>query len=93
MGYKLFWVKFSHAFAYFVVSFTSQMALLSNINFYFDLKTRLCLIDSSSWQARENIFIILRVITHWFLVLSNFFRVGMGPFDISTRVSWNKLLV
>ena len=24
--------------------FTSQMALLSNINFYFDCKTRLCLI-------------------------------------------------
>ena len=44
MGCTLFWVKFGHAFAYFVVSVTSQMALLSNINFYFDCKTRVCLI-------------------------------------------------
>ena len=44
----LFWVKFGHAFAYFVVSVKySQMALLSNINFYFDCKTRLCLIVPS----------------------------------------------
>ena len=35
--------------------FTSQMALLSEINSYFDCKTRLCLY--SSWQAKENNYI------------------------------------
>ena len=40
----LFWVKFAHVFAYFMVSVTSQMAQVSNINFHFDCKTRLCLI-------------------------------------------------
>ena len=44
MSCTLFWVKFGNAFAYFVFRFTSQMALLSNIIFYFDCKTRLCLI-------------------------------------------------
>ena len=48
MGCTHFWVKFGNAFAYFVVSVnfpvTSQMALLSNINFYFNCKTRLYLI-------------------------------------------------
>ena len=44
MGCTLFWVKFGHAFAYFCgFVFTSQMAILSNLNFYFDCKTRLCL--------------------------------------------------
>ena len=33
--------------------FTSQMALLSNINFYFDFKTRLCLIVAG---RQEKIF-------------------------------------
>ena len=36
-------MKFGHAFAYFVF-FSSQMALLSNINFCFGCKTRMCLI-------------------------------------------------
>ena len=45
IGCTLFWVKFDNAFAYFVVFvFTGQMALLFNINFYFDCKIRLCLI-------------------------------------------------
>ena len=50
MGCTLFWVKFGNAFAYFVVSWfrvyynTSKMALLFNINFYFDCKIRLFLI-------------------------------------------------
>ena len=39
--------------------FTSQMALLSNINFSFDCKTRLCLIVP--YQARENIFLHKKV--------------------------------
>ena len=45
MGCTLFWVKFGHAFAYFVVScFTSQMALLFNIN----IKTEYILIAKSN---------------------------------------------
>ena len=43
MGCTLFWVKFSHAFAYFVV-LCLLARLLFNINYYFDCKTRLCLI-------------------------------------------------
>ena len=44
-----FWVKFGIAFGYFCgFLFTSQMALLFNITiqaeYYFDLKTKLCLI-------------------------------------------------
>ena len=44
MGCMPFWVKFGSAFAYLVVSFSSQMALLFNINFHFDCKIRLCII-------------------------------------------------
>ena len=44
MGCALFWVKFGNAFAYLWFCFPSQMALLFNINFYFDCKIRLCLI-------------------------------------------------
>ena len=51
MGFTLFWVKFGHAFAYFVVS----RLLLSNINFCFDCKTRLCLIVPGM-QKKNNIF-------------------------------------
>ena len=54
MGCKLFWVKFGHAFAYLWFRFTSQMALLSNINFYFDCKTKLCLIVPG--RQEKNIF-------------------------------------
>ena len=36
--------KFGNAFAYFMVSIYYQMVLLSNMNFYFDCKARLCLI-------------------------------------------------
>ena len=43
MDCTLFWVKFMHLLILWF-RFTSQMALLSNINFYFDCKTRLCLI-------------------------------------------------
>ena len=58
MGCTLFWVKFGHAFAYFVVSVTSQMALFSNINFYFDCKTRLCLIvPGREFFAQENFYL------------------------------------
>ena len=54
MGCTLFWVKFGHAFALFCgFVFTSQMALLSNINFYFYCKARLCLIVPG---RQENIF-------------------------------------
>ena len=117
------------------------MALLSNINFYFDCKTRLCLIVPGSKRkyifAQESFYLqgilddilvneqdtsffdckyknmmksgappdmirspvqygylynfmvsqaelILRVITLWFLVLSQFFRDGMGPFNMYT---------
>ena len=46
MGCTFFWVKFGNALILLILwfRFTSQMALLSNINFYFDCKTRLCLI-------------------------------------------------
>ena len=44
MGCTLLFLKFGHAFAYLLFRFTNQMALLSNINFYFDCKTRLCII-------------------------------------------------
>ena len=48
MGCMFFWVKFGSAFAYFVVFvFTSQMALLLNINNqteYILIKIKLCLI-------------------------------------------------
>ena len=109
------------------------MALLSNINFYFDCKTRLCLIEFLAGKmkyifAQESFYLqgilddineqdtsfldckhkhmmksgappdkfgvlypmvtmvsqaelILRVITLWFLVLSQFFRDGMGPLN------------
>ena len=40
--------------------FTSQMALLSNINFYFDCKTRL---PHHSCQAREKIFLNKKVLS------------------------------
>ena len=114
------------------------MALLSNINFYFDCKTRLCLIPGRQEKyifAQESFYLqgindinddineqetsfldckhkhmmesgsppdkfevlyrmvtyripwlvsqaelILRVVTLWFLVLSQCFRDGMGPF-------------
>ena len=49
MGCTLFWVKLILWFR-----FTSQMALLSNKNFYFDCKAQT--VPYSSWQARENIF-------------------------------------
>ena len=61
MGCTLFWVKFGHAFAYFMVRFTSQMALLSNINFSFDCKIRLCLIVPGRQKkihfAQENFYL------------------------------------
>ena len=41
--------------------FTSQMALLSNINFYFDCKTRLCLIvpgrQEKIYFVQENFYL------------------------------------
>ena len=52
MDCNFFSVKFGNAFSYLV--FTSQMALLSNINFYFDCKTKLCLIVS----GRHGIYIL-----------------------------------
>ena len=55
MGCTLFWVKFSHAFVILWFWFTSQMALLSDINFYFDCKTRLCLIVPGTAGKRKYI--------------------------------------
>ena len=44
MGCTLFWVNSAMHLLILWFRVTSQMALLSNINFYFDCKTRLCLI-------------------------------------------------
>ena len=44
MGCMLFWVKLGYTLLILWFWFTSQMALLPNINFYFDCKTRQCLI-------------------------------------------------
>ena len=55
MGCMFFWVKFSNEFAYFVVSvFTSQMALLFNINIH----TEYILIvrPNCTLAGKENIF-------------------------------------
>ena len=61
MGCMLFWVKFVDAFAFLWFRFTSQMALVSNINFYFDCKTRLCLIvpgrQEKIFFAQENFYL------------------------------------
>ena len=45
-----------------LLRFTSQMVLLSNINFYFDCKTRLCLIVPGSQEkiyifAQESVYL------------------------------------
>ena len=44
MGCTPFWVKFGTHLLILWFRFANQMALLSNINFYFDCKTRLCII-------------------------------------------------
>ena len=57
MGCTLFWLKFGHAFAYFVVSFTSHLidGAIIQYKFLFCLQDQT--VPYSSWQARENIFL------------------------------------
>ena len=61
MGCMLFWVKFDHVLLILWFRFISQMVLLSIINFYFDCKTRLCLIvpcrQEKTYFAQESFYL------------------------------------
>ena len=59
MGCTLFWVKFGHAFAYFVVLVYKPDGAIIQYKFLFCLKDQTVL--NSSWQARENIFLHKKV--------------------------------
>ena len=59
MGCTLFWMKFGHGFAYFMVSVYKPDGAIIQYKFLFSLQDQA--VPYSSWQARENIFLHKKV--------------------------------